>query len=190
MSREGTGLDAQTTTAPSSSPRPSPSSSSTPPSHISTSREGRSPPQDVALKALQGQASHLAIYCAKLPDASVNSFCGAMGGIASGIVTCPLDVIKTRLQAQGSFRRNPHPRSATLYHGMIGTARTIWKEDGITGMYRGLGPMLLGYLPTWAVFMTVYDMSRDYYRERTGISMFLRCLFAARIPPRFRLRLN
>jgi solute carrier family 25 folate transporter 32 len=111
----------------------------------------------------------LAVYCAKLPDASINSFCGAMGGVASGVVTCPLDVIKTRLQAQGSFRRNPHPKTAMLYHGMIGTARTIWKEDGITGMYRGLGPMLLGYLPTWAVYMTVYDMSREYYRERTGI---------------------
>jgi solute carrier family 25 folate transporter 32 len=103
-----------------------------------------------------------------MPDASINSFCGAMGGIASGIVTCPLDVIKTRLQAQGSFRRNPHPKRGMLYHGMIGTARTIWKEDGIRGMYRGLGPMLLGYLPTWAVYMTVYDMSREYYRENIG----------------------
>lgn len=35
-------------------------------------------------------------------------------------------------------------------------------------MYRGLGPMLLGYLPTWAVYMSVYDSSKGYYVERVG----------------------
>lgn len=34
------------------------------------------------------------------------------------------------------------------------------------GMYRGLGPMLLGYLPTWAVYMSVYDASKDYFYNR------------------------
>jgi solute carrier family 25 folate transporter 32 len=157
MSREGTGLDAQ---------QKSPSTQHTNPTTLSKGTD--TTPQDVIASQVKRPVSQMAIYCAKMPDVSVNSFCGAMGGMASGIVTCPLDVIKTRLQAQGSFRRNPHPRTATLYRGMIGTARTIWKEDGIRGMYRGLGPMLLGYLPTWAVYMTVYDMSREYYRGHTG----------------------
>lgn len=158
MSREDKGLDAQTV---------SPSSSA-------TTTPDRAPalsdplPLHNATPTLHKPVSALAIYCAKLPEPSVNSFCGAMGGMASGIVTCPLDVIKTRLQAQGSFRRNPSPSTAVLYNGMMGTAKTIWKEDGIRGMYRGLGPMLLGYLPTWAVYMTVYDASRDYYRHHTG----------------------
>lgn len=114
--------------------------------------------------------SRLAIYCTKLPEPTVNSICGALGGVASGIVTCPLDVIKTRLQAQGSFRRGPSYAVASplLYRGMVGTARTIWSEDGVRGMYRGLGPMLLGYLPTWAVYMSVYDISKGYYGARLG----------------------
>jgi solute carrier family 25 folate transporter 32 len=114
--------------------------------------------------------SSLALYCTRLPNSSINSFCGALGGVASGIVTCPLDVIKTRLQAQGAF--NPtakhNPSGPALYHGMIGTARTIWRQDGLRGMYRGLGPMLLGYLPTWAVYMSVYDGSREYYSTKVG----------------------
>ncbi|KAF2100689.1 mitochondrial carrier [Rhizodiscina lignyota] len=110
---------------------------------------------------------NVAVFCAKLSPTYINSFSGAVAGVASGIVTCPLDVIKTRLQAQGSFRqsdiiRRP-PTSGQLYHGLIGTARVIWKEDGVRGMYRGLGPMLLGYLPTWAVYMAVYEKSKDYY---------------------------
>jgi solute carrier family 25 (mitochondrial folate transporter), member 32 len=120
--------------------------------------------------AARPPASRMSIYCAKLPNSTVNSFCGAAAGVASGIVTCPLDVIKTRLQAQGSFRRNMTGRfpSPALYSGMVGTAKTIWQQDGIRGMYRGLGPMLLGYLPTWAVYMTVYDASREYYSTQVG----------------------
>jgi hypothetical protein len=35
-------------------------------------------------------------------------------------------------------------------------------------MYRGLGPMLLGYLPTWAVYMAVYEKSKDYFYSKMG----------------------
>ena len=111
----------------------------------------------------------LAVWTTKLSSPTVNSFSGAMAGMASGIVTCPLDVIKTKLQAQGSFsnsgvaQKGPNP--SAIYRGMMGTARTIIRQDGPKGMYRGLGPMLLGYLPTWAVYMAVYDSSREWFIE-------------------------
>jgi solute carrier family 25 folate transporter 32 len=100
----------------------------------------------------------------------VNSFAGAMAGMASGIVTCPLDVVKTKLQAQGSFAKRIHDPAnplaknpSAVYRGMSGTMKTIIRQDGLGGLYRGLGPMLLGYLPTWAVYMAVYDSSREYF---------------------------
>jgi solute carrier family 25 (mitochondrial folate transporter), member 32 len=94
-----------------------------------------------------------------------------MAGMASGIVTCPLDVIKTKLQAQGGFVRRraaQRPDTVQIYRGMIGTGKTIWRTDGIRGLYQGLGPMLLGYLPTWAVYLTVYDKTRGFYEQKTG----------------------
>lgn len=112
----------------------------------------------------------LEILSTRIPDYWVAPFCGASAGVASGIVTCPLDVIKTKLQAQGGFARRGGQvvEAKTLYRGMLGTGRTIWKEDGIRGLYQGLGPMLLGYLPTWAVYLAVYDRSREYFYEKTG----------------------
>ena len=111
----------------------------------------------------------LAVKLARLPDSSVNALCGASAGVASGIVTCPLDVIKTRLQAQGSFRPRTYtgPKRA-VYKGLTGTARVIWVEDGIRGLYRGLGPMLLGYIPTWAVYMSTYESTKNILYPQMG----------------------
>lgn len=62
-----------------------------------------------------------------------------------------------------------------MYRGIIGTGRTIWREEGIRGMYRGLGPMLLGYLPTWAVYLTVYENTREFYFDQSGSWWLARC---------------
>jgi solute carrier family 25 folate transporter 32 len=116
--------------------------------------------------------STLAVRCAAIPNSTVNALCGAAAGIASGVVTCPLDVIKTRLQAQGSFRPRSHEKpTRAVYNGLMGTARVIWSHDGFRGMYRGLGPMLLGYIPTWAVYMSVYDSSKEIFGAQTGLCM-------------------
>jgi hypothetical protein len=94
-------------------------------------------------------------------DDSFRALAGAAGGFTSGIVTCPLDVIKTKLQAQGGFRANKSTTNA-VYRGLVGTGRVIWREEGLRGLYRGLGPIILGYLPTWAVWFTVYGRSKEF----------------------------
>ena len=103
-------------------------------------------------------------------DSSFNALAGAAGGFTSGVVTCPLDVIKTKLQAQGGFRANRPPGAPThaVYSGLIGTGKVIWREEGLKGMYRGLGPIILGYLPTWAVWFTVYGEAKVYFSEYNG----------------------
>jgi len=127
---------------------------------------------------------------ARITDPLISAISGAIAGLASGIIVCPLDVIKTKLQAQGGFssmrkRLAPHGHGvgsaaigrgmadrATMggrvlaYRGLVGTARTIWTEEGVRGMYRGLGPLILGYLPTWTVYFTVYEKSKDVLGNR------------------------
>jgi hypothetical protein len=45
------------------------------------------------------------------------------------------------------------------------TARYVYAKGGIRGFYRGLGPTILGYLPTWAIYFTVYDSVKEYFGE-------------------------
>ncbi|EPQ54759.1 mitochondrial NAD transporter [Gloeophyllum trabeum ATCC 11539] len=87
---------------------------------------------------------------------------GAGGGLVASIATCPLDVIKTKLQAQQTAH------GAHGYLGVIGTCKAILKRDGIKGLYRGLGPTVLGYLPTWAIYFAVYDTIKNRFGGGAG----------------------
>ncbi|KAM0415175.1 hypothetical protein ACHAPD_006363 [Fusarium lateritium] len=101
-------------------------------------------------------------------DSQFNAIAGAVGGFTSGVVTCPLDVIKTKLQAQGGYaalNKGRHVGHPQLYNGLLGSGKVIWREEGIRGLYRGLGPIIMGYLPTWAVWFTVYNKSKGYLSQ-------------------------
>jgi solute carrier family 25 (mitochondrial folate transporter), member 32 len=43
--------------------------------------------------------------------------------------------------------------------------KSIIYHDGLRGMYRGLGPTILGYLPTWAIYFAVYDGIKTFFAE-------------------------
>ncbi|WRT70732.1 uncharacterized protein IL334_007730 [Kwoniella shivajii] len=80
---------------------------------------------------------------------------GAGAGLVASITTCPLDVVKTRLQAQ------QHALGSEGYESVSKIMKNIWRSAGPKGFYRGLGPTLAGYLPTWGIYFTVYDMVKD-----------------------------
>ncbi|KAL8711282.1 MAG: hypothetical protein Q9220_004179 [cf. Caloplaca sp. 1 TL-2023] len=119
-------------------------------------------------------------WATRTPERWVVPICGALAGAVSGVVSCPLDVIKTKLQAQGGFQipRESISLKTAAYRGVYGTAATIWREEGVRGMYRGLGPMLLGYIPTWAVYLTVYNKTQAFFRTKTD-NLFLANVYAS-----------
>lgn len=93
----------------------------------------------------------------RLSNNQLITIAGAASGFLAGIVVCPLDVVKTRLQAQGTVGEN------LKYNGFLGTFKTILREEGIRGLYRGLVPTMIGYLPTWTIYFTVYEQAKRFY---------------------------
>ncbi|KAH8825177.1 mitochondrial NAD transporter [Flagelloscypha sp. PMI_526] len=94
------------------------------------------------------------------PKWTANSMiAGAGGGFVASIATCPLDVIKTKLQAQRAIQ------GQVGYQGIYATVKSVAQQSGFRGFYRGLGPTILGYLPTWAIYFSVYDGIKNYFGE-------------------------
>lgn len=99
------------------------------------------------------------MFMVNVPPSLHSMLAGAGAGLISSIATCPLDVVKTTLQAQNARRGSPG------YEGVVKTCVRIYKQNGVRGFYRGLGPTIAGYLPTWAIYFTAYDWIKDRLKE-------------------------
>lgn len=88
-------------------------------------------------------------------DAFVHFIAGGSAGITSAAVTYPLDLVRTRLAAQ---------RSDMYYRGIGHTIRTICRDEGFFGLYKGLGATLLGVGPSIAISFSVYEALRSYWQ--------------------------
>jgi len=82
---------------------------------------------------------------------SIKSFiAGGFGGVSAVLVGHPFDLTKTRLQTA----------APGVYKGAIDVVKQTLARDGMTGLYRGMVPPLLGVTPIFAVSFWAYDASK------------------------------
>lgn len=89
-------------------------------------------------------------------DVFIHFVGGGMAGITAATSTYPLDLVRTRLAAQTNF---------TYYRGIWHALQTIIKEEGILGLYKGLGTTLLTVGPNIAISFSVYESLRKLWRS-------------------------
>ncbi|XP_020540334.1 mitochondrial substrate carrier family protein B isoform X2 [Jatropha curcas] len=80
---------------------------------------------------------------------------GGMAGITAASATYPLDLVRTRLAAQ---------TNVIYYRGIAHALRTISRDEGVLGLYKGLGATLLGVGPNIAISFTVYETLRSFWQ--------------------------
>lgn len=74
--------------------------------------------------------------------------------IIAGTSTYPYQVVRSRLQTYDAEER--------FGKGIRGVVGKIWREEGLRGFYKGLGPNVLRVMPaTWVTFL-VYENVRYY----------------------------
>ncbi|GAB5574523.1 solute carrier family 25 member 33 isoform X1 [Prionailurus iriomotensis] len=93
-------------------------------------------------------------------------FAGGCGGTVGAIFTCPLEVIKTRLQSSrlalrtvyypqvhlGTISGAGMVRPASVTPGLFQVLKSILEKEGPKSLFRGLGPNLVGVAPSRAVY--------------------------------------
>ncbi|XP_028756164.1 mitochondrial arginine transporter BAC2 [Neltuma alba] len=97
--------------------------------------------------------------CRKSGQESLNTMlmAGGLAGVASWVCCYPLDVIKTRLQAQTP--------SSVKYRGIFDCLRKSVKEEGSTVLWRGLGTAVTRAFVVNGAIFSAYEIA-------------LRCLFS------------
>ncbi|XP_043919532.1 solute carrier family 25 member 33 [Protopterus annectens] len=128
-------------------------------------------------------------------DTLLHLFAGGCGGTVGAIVTCPLEVIKTRLQSSGvSFRAFYVPqvhlgtinggsvvRPTAVSPGLLQVLKSILEKEGPRSLFRGLGPNLVGVAPSSArgtKQMNAIQCAKHVYKTE-GIRGFYRGLTAS-----------
>ncbi|XP_044476272.1 S-adenosylmethionine carrier 1, chloroplastic/mitochondrial-like [Mangifera indica] len=83
-----------------------------------------------------------------------------LGGLAGGFaayLTTPLDVIKTRMQVQGSTVR---------YKGWLDAVHRISMIEGAKGMFRVSIPRITWYIPASALTFMAVEFLRDHFNQK------------------------
>ncbi|EDK41879.1 carnitine transporter [Lodderomyces elongisporus] len=87
---------------------------------------------------------------------NVKSFAaGGFGGICAVLTGHPFDLVKVRLQTG-------------LYNSAIQCVKDTVAKDGLTGLYRGVLPPLIGVTPMFAVSFWGYDVGKKLVGSFTG----------------------
>lgn len=89
---------------------------------------------------------------------------GAAAGGLAGIITTPLDVIKTRVQTQQHLPDsisigNPQKRPSALTNSLLGSLRTIYLSEGFLGFFSGVGPRFVWTSVQSSIMLLLYQVT-------------------------------
>lgn len=102
-------------------------------------------------------------------------FAGGCSGTVGAIVTCPLEVLKTRLQSSGLNLRPVFQmqlgtvgstgviRPGSVAPGLLQVLRSILEKEGPRSLFRGIGPNLVGVAPSRAIYFAAYSKSKELF---------------------------
>ncbi|NP_001002667.1 solute carrier family 25 member 36-A [Danio rerio] len=103
-------------------------------------------------------------------DTLVHLFAGGCGGTVGAILTCPLEVVKTRLQSSSVTFYISEVQLSTVNGasvarmappGPLHCLKLILEKEGPRSLFRGLGPNLVGVAPSRAIYFAAYSTSKE-----------------------------
>ncbi|XP_043074498.1 solute carrier family 25 member 36-A [Puntigrus tetrazona] len=103
-------------------------------------------------------------------DTLVHLFAGGCGGTVGAILTCPLEVVKTRLQSSSVTLYVSEVQLSTVNGpsvarmsppGPLHCLKLILEKEGPRSLFRGLGPNLVGVAPSRAIYFAAYSTAKE-----------------------------
>lgn len=88
------------------------------------------------------------------PSVPILLLCGTCSTICGQLVSYPLALIRTRLQAQEV------PMNSLERDTMVKLLKRIWNNEGLRGLYRGLLPNIIKVVPAVSISYVVYEKTK------------------------------
>lgn len=89
-----------------------------------------------------------------LPGSFATGCIGAFSGAFGASVVYPVNLLRTRLQAQGTVLHPP------TYTGIWDVAQKTVKNEGVRGLFKGITPNLLKVVPAVSITYVVYENAK------------------------------
>ncbi|XP_050017619.1 solute carrier family 25 member 32 [Alexandromys fortis] len=88
-----------------------------------------------------------------------NLVAGVSGGVLSNLALHPLDLVKIRFAVSDGLEVRPK------YKGIFHCLTTIWKAEGLRGLYQGATPNVWGAGLSWGLYFFFYNAIKSYKTE-------------------------
>ncbi|NXX70024.1 MFTC protein, partial [Spizella passerina] len=75
-----------------------------------------------------------------------NLAAGMSGGVLSTLALHPLDLVKIRFAVSDGLELRPK------YNGILHCMSTVWKHEGLRGLYQGVTPNMVGAGASWGLY--------------------------------------
>lgn len=89
-----------------------------------------------------------------LPGSFATGCIGACSGAFGASVVYPINLLRTRLQAQGTVLHPP------TYTGIWDVAEKTVSKEGVRGLFKGITPNLLKVVPAVSITYVVYENAK------------------------------
>lgn len=86
---------------------------------------------------------------------------GIGSALFAGVITQPIDVIKTRLTTQAATNLKP-------YSGILDCVQSMWKDEGFTAFYAGLAQRSAYMGPLWALQFTANGRIKKHFQMQNS----------------------
>ncbi|XP_069076699.1 solute carrier family 25 member 32 [Pleurodeles waltl] len=88
-----------------------------------------------------------------------NLLAGLSGGLVSTLVLHPLDLVKIRFAVSDGLELRPK------YNGILHCMTTVWRHEGLRGLYQGVTPNMWGAGASWGLYFLFYNAIKAYKKE-------------------------